>query len=50
MNLKELSLTDLKALAYDTIAALENGQKALQAINTEIQSRAKEDKPEATPA
>ena len=36
INLKDLSLTDLKALAYDQLANLENAQINLKAINEEI--------------
>lgn len=49
MNLKEMSVTELKALAYDTFAAIQRGQQALGTINDEIASRPIEAKQEETP-
>lgn len=39
MDIKKLDMTQLKALAYDTIAQLENVQQNLALINKEITSR-----------
>ena len=40
--LKDLSLTDLKALAYDLISQMEAAQSQLQTVNGEIAKRLKE--------
>lgn len=42
-KLEEMSVTELKALAYDHLALIENSQKAIQVINQQI---AKLSKPE----
>jgi hypothetical protein len=39
MDLKTLSVEQLKALAYDQIALLEQTQKNLQVLNNEINTR-----------
>lgn len=39
--LNELSLTDLKALAYDLISQMEAAQNQLQIVNGEIANRLK---------
>lgn len=44
MNIKELSVTELKALVYDESAKLEIAQKNIQIINNEINQRAAEAK------
>lgn len=41
IDLKALSVTELKALAFDTFVQLENLQKTLQIINQEIVMRNK---------
>jgi len=38
-NIKDLSVTELKAVAYDNLLNIENSQRTLQAINQEIASR-----------
>lgn len=53
MNIKELSIIELKGLCYDQLIVLENAQANIKAINQEIMSRPvpkAEDKPEVTPA
>jgi len=45
-TLKDLSVTELKALAYDQVLTIENAENALQAINAEIMTR-KEAPPDA---
>ncbi len=47
INLKELSVQELKAMAYDQMASIENAQRILQALNGEITERANQ--PQATP-
>jgi len=42
MNLKEMSLEQLKALAYDQLALLEQTQNNLRLINVEIAEKSKE--------
>lgn len=42
INLQELSLESLKAMAYDTLAAIEFHQKNLQTLNIEINNRNQE--------
>lgn len=39
MDIKTLTLEQLKALAYDTIANIQAGQRSLEAINQEITLR-----------
>lgn len=39
MDITQMSITELKALAYDTISQLEQAQSNLQAINREIAAR-----------
>jgi hypothetical protein len=39
MNLKELSILELKALAYDVLSQLEANQNNLRLLNQEISSR-----------
>lgn len=39
-QLKDFSDVELKAIAYDTIAKIEQEQKTLQTINNELASRA----------
>ena len=39
MNIKEMSITELKALAYDTISQLEITQNNLRLINQEIKNK-----------
>lgn len=39
MNLKELSLVELKALAYDLLSQLDYTQKNLQLVNQELSLR-----------
>lgn len=39
MNLKELSLVELKALAYDLLSQLDYTQKNLQTVNQELSLR-----------
>jgi hypothetical protein len=41
-NISKMSLTELKALAYDHISQLERTQKNLTIINNEIQKRMEE--------
>lgn len=41
MDITKLSITELKALAYDELAKIQVGQANLQAINVEIQKRGK---------
>lgn len=48
MDIKALSDTELKAMAYDIIAELERNNKNLQIINAELESR--RSKPEAQPS
>lgn len=36
MDITKMTVTELKALAYDTFAQIEQAQKNLQAINQEI--------------
>lgn len=40
MDLKTLSVTELKALAYDQLALLEVTQQNIQLINKELKDRA----------
>lgn len=40
MNIKELSLVELKALAYDLLSQLDFVQKNLQTVNQELNLRA----------
>jgi len=47
INLKELSVEQLKVMAYDQIVAVENSQRILQALNSEIAERANKP-PEST--
>lgn len=49
INLKELSVEQLKAMAYDQMAGIENAQRILQALNAEIAERANQP-PQAEPA
>lgn len=50
MDISEMEIKDLKALAYDQIALLEQTQKNLNAINQEIAKRSQlEVKEEAKP-
>lgn len=42
IELKSLSLEQLKALAYDLLVSIENSQKNLQVVNQEIVARANE--------
>lgn len=42
MNLSQMNLTDLKALAYDTLVQLERAQGNLKVINQEIANKLKE--------
>lgn len=49
MNLKELPVSELKALVYDQMVAVENAQNNIKIINAEIVIRTKEVKPEVTP-
>ena len=46
INLKEMSLVELKSLAYDHLALIENSQKAIQLINQEIMAKSQAFKPE----
>ena len=39
MNLKEMNLVELKAIAYDTFAGIQNLQNDLMIINQEIATR-----------
>lgn len=39
MNLKEISIVELKAMAYDCLASIEINQNNIRAINAELQSR-----------
>lgn len=48
MDLKTLSVTELKALAYDCLATMENIQKNLSAINQEIAKKMSEPKVSST--
>jgi hypothetical protein len=43
-TLEELSLIELKALAYDQLAVLERSQQNLRVINAEIAKRSQEQK------
>ena len=38
-NIKDLSVVELKALAYDQLALLERAQRNIQTINQEIAGR-----------
>lgn len=38
-DIKTVSVESLKAMAYDTLAQMENCQNSLKVINTEIASR-----------
>lgn len=49
-NLSQMSLTELKALAYDQIAQGEMLQKNLQAINAEIMKKSQPQKEVPTEA
>jgi hypothetical protein len=40
-NVKEMTVVELKALAYDVLAVLENAQNNLKVINGEIAERNK---------
>ncbi len=37
MDITKMSLVELKALAYDQLAIIENAQKNIQAINQQMQ-------------
>lgn len=39
IDLEIMGLNDLKALAYDHLANIENSQRALQSINAEIRKK-----------
>lgn len=41
VNIKELSDIELKALGYDQMAVLDQAQRFVNAINTELNSRIK---------
>lgn len=44
MNIKELTLEQLKAAAYDQLVIIENAQRGLTIINQEIANRNTESK------
>lgn len=44
MDITKMSVTELKALAFDTIVQIENLNKNLSTINREIAGREPEDK------
>ena len=46
-ELKALDLKELKAMAYDQFALVENAQNNLKVVNQVIAEKAKEKKPEA---
>jgi hypothetical protein len=47
MNIKQMSITELKALAYDQLAQIEMNQANLRAINAEITKRNQQEQPAA---
>ena len=49
INLKDLTVTELKALAYDILATIENNQRNLNAINSEIAARNQQQQNGSTP-
>ena len=46
MNINEMSVEQLKALAYDELAKLEQAQQNIRILNLEIQKRVEDKKPE----
>ncbi len=44
MDITNLSVVELKALAFDTLVVIENSQKNLQLINQEINKKINEPK------
>ena len=40
IDLNTLSINDLKALAYDHLALIENSQRVIQLVNQELNKRA----------
>jgi hypothetical protein len=42
MNIKEMSIEQLKSTAYDQLVIIENAQKALNLLNQEIYTKEKE--------
>jgi len=46
MNISEMSIVELKALAYDHLANIQNSQNSLALINQEIEKKSKEKKEE----
>jgi hypothetical protein len=49
MDITKLSITELKALAYDLFVQAEVNQRNLQAINAEIQKKNKEEVKDVAP-
>ena len=48
MELKEMSLEQLKASAYDNLRTIENAQMQMRMINDEIREKESADKPTAS--
>ena len=48
MEIDKMTITELKALAYDTLAKLQTEQRNLDTINTLIQKKSKEEESKST--
>lgn len=47
MDLTKMNMVELKALAYDIIASIEQGQNHLKEVNKELAKRMSDGKPHA---